>query len=371
MNRLHSAMAVLIAVGGIGLAIGFARAPLDAWVWLVFNFVCFTGITNGVLVWSAVFRTSHTKWTPVIRRLGMAAIAFAPASFIALVALLAGAREFVPWVSRPVPEKAAWLNLPFMAVRDIVSMVVLWMMFLLMVRWELTLDAKMRRGEQAEASERFNISAVATAAVITYTITGSIIAYDFIMSLTPQWYSTMFAPYIWITNAYAGLAVLILICAAVRRKAELAQWLQPQQFKDLGNLMLGFSLFSMGLFFAQYLTIWYENLPDEVPFLILRYDRGAWPPIGWLSFVLAYGLPFIALQSRAVKLRAGLLSAVAIMALVGFAIERYVLIVPSIEPGKLMLYPVSVLSVLAFAGAFVLAVAIFLRRYSAENSEFS
>ena len=151
----------------------------------------------------------------------------------------------------------------------------------------------------------------------------------------------MFAPYIWITNAYAGLAVLILLSAAVRGRPGASKWLRPQQFKDLGNLMLGFSLFTMGLFFAQYLTIWYENLPDEVGFMILRYDKGVWPPIGWCSFVLAYGLPFILLQSRAIKLSARLLSAVAIIVLVGVALERYVLIVPSLEPGKLMLYPVS------------------------------
>ena len=160
-------LVVMIVVGLVGLAVGFARAPLDAWLWLVFNFVCFTGIVNGVLVWSAIFRTSHTRWTPVISRLGHAAIHCVPVSIIALVVLLTGAREFAPWVSHPVPEKAAWLNLPFMVVRDIASLGILWVMFFLLVRWTLAADAKARRGQRPTEEERFRVSAISTAAMIT------------------------------------------------------------------------------------------------------------------------------------------------------------------------------------------------------------
>jgi Ni/Fe-hydrogenase subunit HybB-like protein len=203
-----------------------------------------------------------------------------------------------------------------------------------------------------------------TAIVLFYTVTGSIIAYDFIMSMSPEWISTMFAPYYWVTNAYAGMSALVIMATLLREPLGIERYTEAQQFHDMGNLMLGFSLFSMGLFFAQYLTIWYENLPQETGFLILRYDKGAWPPIGWLAFFLAYAIPFVLLQSRQLKRNRKWLSAVSVMVLVGVALDRYVLVTPSIEPHKLMLYPAGMAVLLAYLGAFILAVVTFLSRYS-------
>lgn len=353
-----------VAAGLACLAIGFRTAPTDAWVWLLVGFVVFLGVTSGTLVWSAAFRVAQTRWTAAVNRLAHSAIAFQPALLVALIALLAGVRHYVPWVRHPVPAKAAWLNVPFMVWRDVVCLSVLWLLMWLMVRWSLRMDAQ----ERVSRSDQYRLTAIGTAIVLTYTVTGSIVAYDFVMSLTPEWVSTMFAPYFWITNLYAGMALLILMSAILRGPLRITPWLEAQQFYDMGNLLLGFSLFSMGLFFAQYLTIWYENLPLETPFLILRYYKGAWPPLGWTAFIVGYAIPFILLQSRMLKRRPRWLSVVAALVLVGFALERYVLIVPSIEPHRLLTSPVAGVSLLAFAGAFVLAVAAFLSRYPAVSA---
>lgn len=153
------------------------------------------------------------------------------------------------------------------------------------------------------------------------------------------------------------------MAALLRGPLRVERHLEAQQFHDLGNLLLGFSLFSMGLFFAQYLTIWYENLPSEAPFLIVRYAKGAWPWLGWSAFIVGYAVPFVVLQSRQLKRNPRWLSPVAVLVLLGVAIERYVLIVPSIEPHRLMISPIAGLGALAFLGAFVLAAIAFLMRY--------
>jgi len=83
----------------------------------------------------------------------------------------------------------------------------------------------------------------------------------------------------------------------------------------------------MGLFFAQYLTIWYENLPDETPFIIMRYGIGKspWGWMGWAAFIIGYAIPFIVLQSRKVKQTPRLVAPIAIVILLGVSLERYVL----------------------------------------------
>jgi hypothetical protein len=178
----------------------------------------------------------------------------------------------------------------------------------------------------------------------------------------------MFAPYYWISNAYAGLAVLIIAATMFRRFLGDVRYLKSNQFNDMGNLMLGFSLFIMGLFFAQYLTIWYANIPEETFFLILRYYKTPWALLGWISFAMAYALPFLMLQSRALKHRPVLLSIVAIIALVGITLERYVLVVPSVLPHEIGLALIPAFSGLAFLGLFILAIALFLKKSAPVSS---
>ena len=343
-----------ILVGIAGLVIGFIASPGDTWLWLLVGFVYFLGITGGMLVWAAAFRVAQATWTSRINRIGQSAIAFTPILFLVMVFLLVGVRGWAPWVEHPVPVKAAWLNIPFMVIRDVLSMLILWVLFFAMVRLSLTADSK----ENLSARDHYRLTAVSIASAIWYAIASSIIAYDFVMSLTPEWYSSMFAPYIWVTNMYLGLAVMVLMAAFLTNRFEV------EQFLNMGNLLLGFSLFSMGLFFAQYLTIWYENLPNETGFLILRYLRGPWPWMGWTALILGYGLPFLLLQIRPLKRNPKLLLPVAVLIIVGVALERYVLIVPSISPDRIMLHLVPGLVILAFPGAFALTVAAFRVRYS-------
>lgn len=187
---LLAAAGLALAVGLLGLLIGFMAPSPDAWVWLLVNFVFFGGIANGVLVWSAAFRVAQARWTCVINRLGHSALAFVPVLFLTLLGLLSGVSKWAPWVKHPIPAKAAWLNVPFMIWRDIACLGVLWLLCFLMVRWSLKLDGR----AEVTSKDQYRLTAIGTAVVLTYTVTGSIVAYDFVMSLSPEWVSTMFAP---------------------------------------------------------------------------------------------------------------------------------------------------------------------------------
>ncbi len=307
------------------------------------------------------FRIAQARWTPAAVRLAHAGIAFVPVLIVTAILLLAAACFWAPWILHPAAGRSAWLNWPAFAVRDFLSLLALWALFFLFVRWSLKSDEKVR----LDPADHSRLNAIAVVAAVVFAISESIIAWDLIMSLSPRWVSTMFAPYYFTSNMYAGIAVLIVLAARMRKPPAAEPYLQPAQFKDLGNLMLGFSLFLMGLFYAQYVTIWYENLPQETGFLITRYLRGPWPYIGWAAFIIEYGVPFLLLQSRYVKTHPRLLWPVAMLGLAGFALERYVLIFPSIFPHRVIACPAAALTVLAAAGLFALSVTAFLRRYPA------
>ncbi|MDO8683398.1 MAG: hypothetical protein Q7N50_07955 [Armatimonadota bacterium] len=363
--RLRLAAVIMLVIGVAGLAIGFTTGQMvEAWLWLNILFVVFLGIAQAMIVWAAVFRVAQARWTPAVNRIGHSVIGFMPIMYIVLIILVVGIKEFAPWATHPVTGKAEWLNVPFMAARNLIGVAVLFLLDYLMVRFSLLADAKVRRGEDVTDDDQHRLNVISLIVIFAYAAVGSVIAYDFIMALSPEWVSTMFAPYFWISNLYAAMGVMIILSGALRKSLRMEQYLGKSQFQDMGNLMLAFGFFSMGLFFAQYLTIWYGNLPWETRFLIVRYYKGPWPYLGWTAFILQYIIPFVLLQSRIIKRNPKFSIPVAVIALIGFILERYVLIVPSLAPGSLLISPVSAIGFLAFLGAFVLVIAVFFSRYS-------
>lgn len=348
-----------IIAGAIGLAITFATSPRQGWMWLVVNFVIYWGAASGILSWAAAFRVAQARWTSAVNRLAHSALSFMPVLVILLVVLIVGARAYMPWVEHPVRGKEAWLNVPAFAVREIIAALLFWTACWLLVRWSLAADAK----SEITDRDHHRINVVAVIAVAAYAITATIIAWDFIMSLSPMWTSTMFSVYYFTTSSYMGLAALVLMATGFRKPLGIEDKLKPNQFHDMGNLLLAFSLFNMGLFFAQYLTIWYENLPDESAFLIVRYVNGEWAPFAWAAFIIGYAIPFLLLQSRKIKLTPWLLCIVAASIELGVGMERFVLVAPSLER-KLIVAPFGALSLLGFFGAFLLCRTAFLARYS-------
>lgn len=347
-----------IIVGAIGLIVQFALSPRDGWMWLVVNFVLYWGAASGIFVWAATFRVAQATWTSVISRFAQSAYAFTPALALLLIALLAGLHSYVPWVEHPIRAKQAWLNPTSFVIREIIAALLFWIPGWLLVHRSLALD----RRQEIDERDHHRLNSVALIVVIAYVITATIIAWDFVMSLSPMWVSTMFSVYYLSTNAQMGLAALTLMAAGLRKPLALEGRLKPTHFHDLGNLVLAFSLFNMGLFYAQYLTIWYGNLPDEVDFLILRYDKGTWPPFCWASFIIGYAIPFLLLQSRAIKLRPGLLCIVAAMSEIGIAMERYAFVAPSFSSDLTVPFW-GALSLLGFFGLLLLVRMKFLAVY--------
>jgi hypothetical protein len=212
----------------------------------------------------------------------------------------------------------------------------------------------------------------------------SIIAFDQIMSLTPTWYSNLFGAFVAWGGLLSAVTMTTILAVAHRNHPGLEGQITKDRLHDLGKLIFAFSIFWMYLFFSQYLVIWYGNLPEETQFFEARlgteflmdtwYWQGWWTRIEepWVKVSLAawfgiWVIPFWFLLGQVPKKTWWFVSTIATISLVGFWIERNVLIWPSLEPKNdaAFLGPQQIAIALGFLGAFAFVQMFYRSRYMA------
>lgn len=178
----------------------------------------------------------------------------------------------------------------------------------------------------------------AGAYLFVFVASQSLAAFDLVMSLEYPWISTLFGGYFFIEAIYAGFAVSALACAVLHGRP--AAGPDPEarsDLKDLAILMFGFSLLWAGLFFSQYLVIWYGNIPEEVGFLARRILASPLRELSVAVLFLFFFLPFLVLLPSRSKTSPFVVSAVALSILAGILIERYVFLAPAVRLGSVAL----------------------------------
>jgi hypothetical protein len=191
-------------------------------------------------------------------------------------------------------------------------------------------------------------------ALIVFALSVTFAAFDWIMSLDPHWYSTIFGVYFFagcVVCSFAGLTVLAL---ALTRSGYLRHSITVEHFHDLGKLLFAFMVFWSYIAFAQFFLIWYGNIPEETVWFLERLDDG-WKPLTILLAVGHFGLPFLYLVPRTIKRRRPLLLAGAAWMLLVHLLDLHWLVMPALHdggPGFLLL------ELFALAGVGGAAVAV-------------
>lgn len=350
LRSLVTLLVVLLAAGGIGFATAVSGASaLRAWQIFLVNFLFWSGIAQAGVAFSAILHVTNARWGRPLQRMAEATASFLPVSFLLFLALYFGREQLFPWISHPVPEKAAWLNLPFLFARDGIGLLMLYGLSLLFLYYSLRPDVGLIRGrqggnpgalhraltagwrglEQERRRSRRALAVLSPILLILYAVVFSLIGFDLVMSLDPHWHSALFGGYFFVGNLYLGLATLALVAVLARRYLRLEAYVTPSHFHDVGKLVFAFCLLWTYLFWAHYLPIWYGNLPEETEFVLARV-RGLWSPWAWSVLALCFAIPFVVLLSRQVKRRPGTLFAISAVVVAGMWLERYVLVVPSL-----------------------------------------
>lgn len=383
--------AAMVVVGAIGFVLGLQKDSTAAWGSYVANWLFFTSVAAGAVMFSAATWIVKAKWNWSLRRISMAFVAFLPVSFLLLLPMLGFLREdYFPWIEMMeydhiVQQKAAYLNIPFLLARNVVGPLVLYGVALYFVYTALRpdmgrvdesqLDASQKswrqrlmagwRGQEAE-EERSNrvMGKLGPALALIYATVLSFVVYDFAMSLAPHWFSTLFGGWFFMAGFWGGIAATAFTAIQVRKgDDDLRRHIGVQQRHDIGKLTFAFTVFWTYLFFSQYIVIWYGKLPWEQSWMIARAGEG-WGKYSLAVLLMCFVIPFASLIGRKAKLNPSWLQGVTVIILFGLWNERYFLVAPSLfdaYDSSLMFY--HLLTGFGFLGLFGLSVRWFLSTF--------
>jgi hypothetical protein len=350
---------VMIALGAIAFVLALMRGSAAvAWEAYLVNLLFFLGVAQGAVVASASFYLTQAKWggsTPY--RLGEAFAPFLWIGFFLFFGLYFGRSAIFPWVTHPIPQKAAWLNIPFLFVRDGIGLGVMAAASFAFIRVSRREDARAWSIATDEIElPPHSIRVFAPLVAVLFAVVYTLISFDLVMSLAPVWRSTLFGWYFFAGAFWSGLAAMALVATMLRgRLGANNLFTNPVVLHDMGKIVFAFSVFWVYLLFAQYIVIWYGDLPVETFFIVQRVHHMPWSPLSVACLVLIWLIPFIILMSVRTKKTPMILGTVSALGLVGMWLERYVLVVPSLSLDAIPFGPTQFLISIGFLGAFLIS----------------
>jgi hypothetical protein len=343
-------VAVVICIAGVFLnPQQFFRSYLVAYVyWL--------GFPLGSLAFLMLHHLVGGRWGFVIQRLLEAAVRTFPLLAILFLPLLAGMRWIYPWAAaaEPIaPEKQAYLNSTFFGTRAAIYFAIWIACGYALTRWS-------REQDRGDVSRVGRLQSLSGPGLALYALTVTFSAIDWIMSLEPEWYSTIYGMMFMVSHGLAALAFAIIAARLLAEDETLARAAVPDRFHDLGNLLLALVMFWAYLAFSQFLIIFAENLREEIPWYVRR-TAGGWRVFALILIVFHFALPFLLLLSRVTKRRASILALVAMLVLAMHWLDLLWLIAPAFHPDGFYVHWLDVAALVAMGGVWVAAFLTYLR----------
>ena len=343
--------------GAVLLAVGWTASPLRTWQSLLINGFYLTALSLSGALFVAIHFLSRAGWSTGIRRVPEAMAAVLPLGAVAVLTVLAGAGSLYHW-SHPeavaadpiLAQKAAWLNLPAFGVRMAAYLAV----WLGLTRW--ILSGSRRQDVDGDPAWTGRCRVASTVFVFVFAPTFSLAAVDWLMSLEPHWYSTLYPWYVFSGVLVNGVSVIAVLVVLLKRRGILPD-VGERHLHDLGKYVFAFSFFWGYLWYSQYMLIWYANLPEEIPHYVVR-SHGAWGVVFLVNVGVNLVLPFLVLLPGPWKRREGVLVTVCGLLIVGHWLDLYLLVVPAGSPE---MPHVGILE----AGLFLAAAAAFLLAFEA------
>ncbi|MBI2819431.1 MAG: hypothetical protein HYX73_05585 [Acidobacteria bacterium] len=330
-SRAHSRTAWWVrgclVIGTMTLAGAALFSPQRFWSnWLMASYLLLGLGLAGTFFVALQYMTS-ASWSVAFRRVPEALSSTLPVGAIGLLAIFFLHPSLYPWAHAGAGGeelhgfKAAWLSLPFFWARSLVYLALWLLLARAIVRKSREQDGN-RSPEYTTANIRFSAMYL-----VAFGLTFWLASMDWIMSLEPHWYSTIFGIYNFAGLFSGGLAAIILLVVWLRKTTALGDFVSEEHLHDLGKLLFAFSTFWMYIWFSQYMLIWYANITEETTYFILR-RHGFWEPIFLLNIFLNWIIPFVVLMPVSSKRNPSTLAKVAIIVLVGRWVDLYLMIFP-------------------------------------------
>jgi hypothetical protein len=329
--------------------------------WLV-SFLFFLSLALGALFFVLIQYAAQGGWGIVVRRIGETIFATLPVMALLFLPLLFGLGHLFEWTHPGAAEhdallqwKAPYLNVTFFLIRAAVFLVFWSLLALFYYRLSRSQDAT---GDPAVSAR---LRRFAGPAIIVLALTQTFASIDWVMSLTPHWYSTIIGVYFFAGSFVGFIALLSIIAVGMRRAGLLDTVITAEHLHDIGKLLFAFTAFWAYIGFSQFFLIWYANLPEETIWYKARLE-GSWKSVSIFMMVGHFGIPFFYLMGRAVKRRDLTLAIGGAWLLAMHYLDLYWQVMPTLHAEGIRPSVLDVAAFLAVGGCFVAAASWLMRR---------
>jgi len=336
----------------------FHQLSNKPWAALYVAAFFFFMISLGVLAFYAIQRAAQAGWSPVLYRVMEGITAYLLPGGIIVIAILALSgmhlNHLFIWMDpevvahdKLIAGKVGFLNVPFFLIRAVIFLSG-WTLYRYFSRkFSLAQD---EANDISNHKKNFRISA---AFLVFYIVTESIMSWDWVMSIDPHWFSTLFGWYVFASMFVSGITAIALITIYLKSKGYL-EFVNDSHIHDLGKFMFGISVFWTYLWFSQFMLIWYSNIPEEVTYFITRIEDYNLPFFGML--IMNFIFPLLILMNSDYKRINYFIVMAGIVIIIGHYMDVFNMIMPSAVGDQWFIGAAEIGGFLFFLGLFIFIV---------------
>ena len=375
IERFTGGSKAMLVSGVIGLAgllltvVGFFMNPQATLFSYLIAFAYWCGIAVASLILLSIFHTAKAKWPTVVRRALETQGLSVGVMLVLIIPLIAGMKYIYPWINPPASYNAeelhmlahkqhGYLNMPFFLARQVIYFLVWIFVAERMFRWST------RQDETGDLELTSKARRLGPGSLPFLGLTITFAGFDWLMSLTPLWQSTIYGAYYFAGSFLAAFAVLTIATVNARGDNLYGNLVTTHHLHNLGKFLLAFVAFWAYIGFSQALLVWIANLPEEASWYAVRIF-GGWRPMSIALFFGHFVIPFFVLLSRDIKLQPRPLAVIATYILAIHFIDLYWLVWPAYSMGGPTFH---FTLVTAFAGVGGISVAYGLFRFRGQYS---
>jgi hypothetical protein len=322
-------LGIILLVAGIILSvIAYLTDPARAAFSYLTAFIFLISIGLGSLFLVSLEYAAGAVWSVPFRRISEFYASSIPYFILLVIPLFFSMHNLFTWMNPEVVAqdkvlqgRMVYLNVPFFVVRDSAIFLIWWLFYALLIKNSRKQDES---SDQMLTTRNIKLS-LAFIPVFAFTI--SIISFDWMMSMTPKWFSTIFGVYLFAGSTWVALAVLTLSAVLLTENGYLSQKVKRDHYYSLGTLLFAFTVFWAYIAFAQYMLQWYGNLPEEIIYFIHRWT-GGWKYVSLALVIAHFIVPFLILLPRSSKTNPKILIFVSIWIIAAQYLDSYWLVMP-------------------------------------------
>ncbi len=324
-----------LVLGVLGLAGTFATWGANRDYLLhsyVFAYMTVLSISLGGLVFVLIQHVVRAGWSATTRRIAENAALATWVLVLLFIPIALFAHDVFPWTHEEhmdaiLQKKAPYLNTTFFYVRAVVYFVIWVALAFVLHKRSVAMDTAPFAERESRTRFLWKLSA---AGVFLYAMSQTFAAFDWLMSLQPHWYSTMFGVYYFAGSALGIYAFVTLVAMGLQRSGLAKSSVTTEHYHDLGKFLFGHTIFWAYIAFSQFMLIWYANIPEEVEFFYHRaHPEHGWAIVSYALPITNFFIPFFFLLSRHVKRNRPLLAVGAFYTLVVHILDVYWLVMPT------------------------------------------